>query len=135
MREIKSIYDIFELFVFEDTRQNIISLKERAAELTDMNLDIIEYIDKTEKTANDSVDKILRKYERYQMVLSTINKKHTEEVDFKQRDISSIKKEASEQLPSKYLFLMKIIFRFLYLNSSLDIAESNDFIKEVSKNF
>ncbi len=108
--------DNFELFVFQDTRQNIIGLKERAAELTDMNLDIIEYIDKTEKTANDSVDKILRKYERYQDVLKTIDKKHSEEVDLKQSDISSIKKEASSQLPSKDLVYWTSLFDCLILS-------------------
>lgn len=42
-------------------------LNDRANELTEINLDIIEYIDKTENSANDKVDSILRKYERYQV--------------------------------------------------------------------
>lgn len=81
------------------TKQNIIDLNDRASELTEMNLDIIEYIDKTEQTANDKVDTILRKYERYQDVLKTVNKKHTEELEEKTKDLNFLKNEAKTELP------------------------------------
>ena len=51
-------------------KENIMVLNDRANELTEINLDIIEYIDKTENSANDKVDSILRKYERYQVTLT-----------------------------------------------------------------
>lgn len=81
------------------TKQNILGLKDRVSELTEMNLDIIEYIDKSEKTANDTVDGILRKYERYQDVLKTINKKHSDEMSSRGKELKLLKKDARTELP------------------------------------
>lgn len=68
-----------------------------------MNLDIIEYIEKTEKKANDTVDGILRKYERYQDVMKTVEKKHGEEIDSHKGQLNVIKKESKTELPSMHI--------------------------------
>ena len=78
-------------------------LKDRVSELTEVNLDIIEFIEKTEKKANDTVDGILRKYERYQDVMKTVEKKHGEELDTHKFQLNGIKKESKTELPSKEL--------------------------------
>lgn len=78
-------------------------LQDRVSELTEVNLDIIEYIEKTEKKANDIVDGILRKYERYQDVMTTVEKKHGEEIDSHKSQLNFIKKESKMELPSIYM--------------------------------
>lgn len=71
----------------EENRKNILkikikfvteyleTMKQREVELFESNRQLLLSIEKKEKTSNIEVDSILRKYERYQNVKSTIKKK------------------------------------------------------------
>lgn len=115
-------------------KENIMVLNDRANELTEINLDIIEYIDKTENSANDKVDSILRKYERYQDVLKTINKKHSEEITDQKKDQNSIKKESKTELP-KYEKISNEIEHELKsaqdLNKQLSIYKNQEYPEKI----
>lgn len=76
VKKIDIFYQLIKLiilFFFQDLRQYISSLKDREYDLIEKNKNIIEFIDRTEKSANENVDIILRKYEKYQ-VINKINK-------------------------------------------------------------
>lgn len=51
----------------QDIKNYTESLKARELELIDKNKSLIDFIDDTEKQANQNVDLILRKYEKYQV--------------------------------------------------------------------
>ncbi|RNA43853.1 Myosin heavy chain -like protein [Brachionus plicatilis] len=79
-------------------KQYISSLKDRELELIEKNRAIMEYIDRTERSANESVDVILRKYEKYQEVKKTIVDKHYEEEESEHKELIELKKELSNDL-------------------------------------
>ncbi|CAF0716811.1 unnamed protein product [Brachionus calyciflorus] len=74
------------------------SLKDRELDLVEKNKILLQFIDKTEKTANENVDGILRKYEKYQEVKKTIVNKHYEEQENDEKELSVLKKEFSIEL-------------------------------------
>ena len=65
------------------------------------NKDLLNYIEKRERTVCGKVDEILRKYEKYQDVLKTINRKHFDEVKREREELDKLKTELELELPSK----------------------------------
>ena len=61
--QLKNILKILKV-----TKESIDELKQREIELIKRNKSLISSIDKTETDANKSVDGILRRYEKYQVI-------------------------------------------------------------------
>lgn len=85
-------------FILSVARESLKSFKQREKDLTIYNQELIDFIKKTEKSVNQDVDSILRRYERYQDVKKTIHKKHFEESEEARRELELCRKQVTAGL-------------------------------------
>lgn len=83
------------------TKESIKFLRLHEYDLFERNKDLLNLINKRETNACEKVDVILRKYEKYQDVLKTINKKHYDEMKREKEEYDLLKAQLDKELPSK----------------------------------
>jgi cysteinyl-tRNA synthetase len=95
----------------KDLKESIETMRKREAFLTNHNKQMLILIEKEEKESNNKVDGLLRKYEKYQEVINTINRKHIQELEREKSELKELKTKFDIELPSN-LNMIKIISIF-----------------------
>lgn len=80
-------------------KEELKALNQREKDLTENNLVLKDFIENTENNAHESVDGILRKYEKFQNVLTIMSKKHVKDLEEEKKDLERVKKEINMEIP------------------------------------